>query len=52
MVSTKSAVVENEDTDQQLSKHSRKRLHKINAQAAKITVVKAKLKKALQETKN
>ena len=50
VVTTPSAVVENEDMDQQFSHNSRKRHHKINAQATTITMVKAKLKKALQES--
>ena len=47
VVPATSVVVEEEDTEQQLSHNSRKRQHKINAQAAKITSVKAKLNKAL-----
>ena len=39
------------DTDQQLSHNSRKRQYKIDAQAAKITTLKAKLNRALQENK-
>ena len=35
-----------------MSHNSRKRQHKINAQAAKITTVKAKLNRALQENQN
>ena len=46
-----SAMVEDEDTDQQLSHNSKKRQHKIDTQAAEITTVKAKLNKALQENK-
>ena len=47
VVHTTSAVEENKDTDQQLSHNSRKRQHKINAQAAKSTAVTVKLNKAL-----
>ena len=51
-LSTTSAVMENEDMDQQLSQNSRKWQNKINAQATEITAVKAKLNKALEENKN
>ena len=43
--------VEDEDTEQQLSHNSRKRQHKINAQAAKITAGKQKNKRSFQSGK-
>ena len=46
-----SAAVDNGYTEDQLSPNSRKRQHKINAQAAEITTVKAQLNKALEENK-
>ena len=50
-VNVKSAAVDSGDTEDQLSHNSRKRQHKIDAQAAEIAVVKAKLNKALVENK-
>ena len=46
-----SPALENEDIEEQLSHNSRKRQNKIDAQASKITTVKAKLNKALEENK-
>ena len=51
VVSATSAVVDSGDAKDHLSHNSRKRASKIDAQAAKITTVKAKLNKALQENK-
>ena len=46
-----SAAVDSRDSENQLSHNSLKRQHKIDAQAAEITTVKAKLNKALEENK-
>ena len=51
VVSATSAAVDSWDTRDHLSHNSRKRQSKINAQAAKITTVKAELNKALEENK-
>ena len=51
VVSTTSVAVENEDIEEHLFHNSRKRQNKIDAQAAKITSVKSKLNKALEENK-
>ena len=51
VVNVASAAVDSGDTEDQLSHNSRKRQHKIGAQAAEITMVKAKLNKALEENK-
>ena len=47
-----SAAVDSGDLEDQLSHNSQKMQHKINAQAAEIAAVKAKLNKALEENKN
>ena len=51
-VNVTSAVVDSGDSEDQLSHNSRKRQHKIDAQAAEITMVKAELNKALEESKS
>ena len=51
MVSATSAAVDSGDVRDHLSHNSRKRQSKIDAQAAKITTVKAELNKALEENK-
>ena len=51
VVNVTSAAVDTGYTEDQLSNNSRKRQHKINVQAAKITTVKAKLNKVLEENK-
>ena len=51
VVNVTSAAVDNGDTEDQLSHNSRKRQHKINAQAAENATVKAKLNKALEGNK-
>ena len=50
-VNVTSAAVDSGDSEDQLSHNSQKRQHKINAQAAKIVTVKAKLKRVLKENK-
>ena len=47
-----SAAVDSRDSEDQLSHNLRKRQHKIDAQAAEITTVKAELNKASEEHKN
>ena len=49
VVHATSVSVDNEDTEQHLSHNSQKRHNKMNAQATKISAVKAELNKALQE---
>ena len=51
VVHAKSVAVENGGREEQLSHNSQKRQNKIDAQAAKITTLKAELNKALQENK-
>ena len=51
VVSATSAAVDSGESRDHLSHNSRKRQSKINAQAAEITTVKAKLNKALKENK-
>ena len=51
VVSATSAAVDSGDAGDHLSHNSRMRQSKINAQAAKIAAVKAKLNKALEENK-
>ena len=51
MASVTSAAVDSGDSEDQLSPNSQKRQHNIDAQAAKITTVKAELNKALEENK-
>ena len=46
-----SAAADSRDSEDQLSHNSQKRQHKIDAQAAEITMVKAELNKALEENK-
>ena len=46
-----SAAVDSGDSEDQLSHNSRRRQHKINAQAAEIAAVKTELNKALEENK-
>ena len=51
VVSATAAAVDSGESKDHLSHNSRKRQSKIDAQAAEITTVKAKLKKALEENK-
>ena len=51
VVNVTSVAVDNGHIEDQLPHNSRKRQHKIDAQAAEITAVKAKLNKALVENK-
>ena len=51
MATVTSAAVDSEDSEDQLYHNSRKRKHKIDAQAAEIATVKSKLNMALEENK-
>ena len=46
-----SATVDSGETEDQLSQNSQKRQHKMDAQAAEITAVKAEVNKVLEENK-